>query len=209
MKSTRHRRILRWILSTLPVLAVIALFVPGSAMAQTVEGTPHDLQTRLGITDICVVCHTPHSAQSTQTIPLWNHVTTETTGFTVYAGTLDNGTVGQPTGVSLACLSCHDGSVAIDSYGGVTTGTDTIGGTWNLTRDLSDDHPISFSITDDADPGIRTIALITAPAGSNLPLFGSNEVQCPTCHNPHDNIYGKFLRNDNAGSGLCLDCHIK
>ncbi|MBI5196127.1 MAG: cytochrome C, partial [Nitrospirae bacterium] len=32
---------------------------------------------------------------------------------------------------------------------------------------------------------------------------------CGSCHNPHDNSNGTFLRVTNSGSGLCLKCHIK
>ena len=34
-------------------------------------------------------------------------------------------------------------------------------------------------------------------------------IACTTCHNPHDDTYPPFLVMSNAGSGLCLQCHIK
>ena len=42
------------------------------------------------------------------------------------------------------------------------------------------------------------------------PLF-DDKVECASCHDPHDQVVdgtGKFLRLDNAGSALCLDCHV-
>jgi len=52
-------------------------------------------------------------------------------------------TPGQPDGVSKLCLSCHDGTVALDSYGGVN-GSTIITGSALLGTDLSTSHPISM-----------------------------------------------------------------
>lgn len=64
---------------------------------------------------ICVYCHTPHGANSQIQAPLWNR--------TINAGTYDiydkpttlMRPVSTPGPTSLTCLSCHDGTVAIDS----------------------------------------------------------------------------------------------
>ncbi|MBI3593131.1 MAG: hypothetical protein HY099_06610 [Nitrospirae bacterium] len=37
----------------------------------------------------------------------------------------------------------------------------------------------------------------------------SGRVECPSCHDPHDPSRNTFLRKSNAGSALCLTCHIK
>lgn len=79
-------------------------------------------------TEICVFCHTPHGADSSAAAPLWNR-TLSTATYDTYASlgtsTLDGGD-NQPGGVSLACLSCHDGTQAmntvINSPGGGTSG---------------------------------------------------------------------------------------
>ena len=34
-------------------------------------------------------------------------------------------------------------------------------------------------------------------------------VECASCHNPHNNSLGNFLRKANTGSAICLSCHIK
>jgi len=67
--------------------------------------------------EVCVYCHTPHGANTTIAAPLWNR-TNKSTTYTLYnqSGT---STITQPIttpGVnSLTCLSCHDGTVAVDS----------------------------------------------------------------------------------------------
>jgi len=67
--------------------------------------------------EVCVYCHTPHGANANVTLPLWNRTIRSTT-YTTYAqlgtSTLTQG-VTQPGPNSLACLSCHDGQVAVDS----------------------------------------------------------------------------------------------
>ena len=134
------------ILMTQPVFAAIT-------------GSAHDFSAKSWNPggEICVVCHTPHNA-TTATTPLLNHTLTKAT-FTVYSSPSLNATVGQPSASSLACLSCHDGTVAIDAFGG-NTGTTFMTGGDKLGTDLSNDHPVSFTF--DA-------ALATADGGLNNP----------------------------------------
>ncbi len=64
---------------------------------------------------VCVYCHTPHGANDTIDAPLWNR-TNAGNSYTVYDMPLQSGqTPTQPGVSSLTCLSCHDGTVAIDS----------------------------------------------------------------------------------------------
>jgi predicted CXXCH cytochrome family protein len=88
-------------------------------------------------TEICVFCHTPHGADSSAAVPLWNR-TLSTASYQTYASlgtaTLD-GSDRPVGGVSLACLSCHDGTQAmntvINSPGSNTTGDVNIDGAGN------------------------------------------------------------------------------
>lgn len=68
--------------------------------------------------EVCVYCHTPHGADSTKKLPLWNRTTDGTRTFKTYnelkTSTLTQA-VAQPGVNSLSCLSCHDGQTAIDS----------------------------------------------------------------------------------------------
>ena len=96
---------------------------------------------------ICQPCHTPHGGMATVTsAPLWNH--TETThAFTLYSSTVSStyqGGTATITGVSKLCLSCHDGTVALDSFGGAT-GTTMLTGSTLVGFDLSNDHPVGFT----------------------------------------------------------------
>jgi hypothetical protein len=67
--------------------------------------------------EVCVYCHTPHGANANVAVPLWNR-TIKATTYTTYnqlGTTTLTQAVTQPGPSSLACLSCHDGQVAVDS----------------------------------------------------------------------------------------------
>ncbi len=191
----------------LALTGVAALALPTASAAIT--GSPHDLSGQgWGTDQICIFCHTPHNAQTTQTVPLWNHATTAAT-FTLYSSSTLNAVPGQPTGASKACLSCHDGTVAIDSYGS-RTGANTMSGSELLGTDLSNDHPVSFAY--DAALATADGGLVSPGSASQvvagIPLFAT-KLECASCHDVHNNSAGKFLRVANTGSALCLKCHNK
>ncbi len=195
-------------------LALMALvFLSQQARAASIVGTKHDLSAMTNTGgQVCIACHTPHNAQSAQLVPLWNHTATSTT-FTLYSSVTSKANPGQPTGYSKACLSCHDGTVALDSFGGKTpAGAGMITGPSKMGSDLSDDHPFSFTY----DAALATAAggLVTpastsyVDAAKTVPLF-NGKLECSSCHDAHDNTYTNFLRKSNAGSALCLSCHNK
>jgi hypothetical protein len=67
--------------------------------------------------EICIFCHTPHGGDTGAAVPLWNKrlsTATYKTYDTLGTSTLDAGitTIGS---VSIACLTCHDGTQALDN----------------------------------------------------------------------------------------------
>ena len=195
-------------------ILAVALLVAGPALAG-IANTDHDLRGDITTNQICLPCHTPHNASPA--VPLWNHTLSANT-FTAYTSpTLDNPTAnwaGTDGSISALCMSCHDGSVALgavinDPTGDIQDTTSTIGtGNANLGTDLSNDHPVNFAVTDGSDAEIRLIAdMVTG----GTPFFGAgaNEMQCGSCHDPHNDTNDPFLVIANTGSALCLNCHIK
>lgn len=66
-------------------------------------------------TEICVFCHTPHGGDSSAPAPLWNR-TLSSGAYTTYSSlTSMDAKVSTIGSVSLACLSCHDGTQALNS----------------------------------------------------------------------------------------------
>jgi predicted CXXCH cytochrome family protein len=172
----------------------------------------------------CLPCHAPHNNLSHATELLWNHQSNLAPSYTMYSSPSFNGDdvggalVISPT--SKFCLSCHDGTIATDSYGLHTgDGSKKITGGANLGSDFGNDHPYSFlynNATVAADtlaggsPGLYAPSVVIA---AGLPLFGSTGsemMECGTCHDVH-NKHGwpKLLNADNTNSALCLTCHIK
>jgi predicted CXXCH cytochrome family protein len=160
--------------------------------------------------EVCIFCHTPHNASPVQ--PLWNR-STPVNAYTVYSSSSLQAKPGQPTGSSKLCLSCHDGTIAVGSVlsreqpiamaGGMTT---LPPGHANLGTDLSDDHPISFrydTALTGQDPKIKPPSVLP----KEVKLDKNSEMQCTSCHDAHNNEFGKFLVMDNAQSQLCSSCH--
>ncbi|MCK5644780.1 MAG: hypothetical protein KAJ19_28530, partial [Gammaproteobacteria bacterium] len=185
------------------ILLCITLHSPVLAKGR-LKGSPHDLSVQ-GSGRMCSFCHTPHGTSTTT--PLWNHKLSDSV-YKIYQSSSLDAKVGQPTGSSKMCLSCHDGTVALTH----TIGQGSEGGVYitpgdaNLGTDLSDDHPISFTYTDALsakDPQIRPASTIP----QELRLDQGKEVQCTTCHDAHDNQYGAFVVMDNERSGMCVSCH--
>lgn len=165
--------------------------------------------------EVCLPCHTPHNADtSVSNAPLWNHELTQVVAYTLYASATLNSTPGQPGGISKLCLSCHDGTVAIDSYGG-TTGSEMISAGKLIGTDLRGVHPISITY----DTALSTTdSGLNDPAGTDSGLGGTiqqdllfaNQMECASCHDVHDSAgHARLLRVSNQGSGLCLTCHNK
>jgi len=65
---------------------------------------------------VCIYCHTPHGANQQIQAPLWNRTVALDSVYTIYdKPTTLMRTMSTPGPTSLTCLSCHDGTIAIDS----------------------------------------------------------------------------------------------
>lgn len=205
-----------------------------SVEAESVVGSPHDLSAAPkrdpkantkrdpllgynpqvkaeGEKSVCIFCHTQHG-QSTTPGALWNRYNSNIS-YIPYRSTTAKARPGQPTGASKLCLSCHDGTVAMGMLRSTTREVKFTGGfrsiprgRGNLGTDLSDDHPISFvydKALANANGQLRDPALLTR----GVHLDRNGELQCTTCHDPHNNQFGKFLVMDNSQAELCIICH--
>ena len=190
MKERRNTGMSRGAGRFAKVAAAALLCACSAALAQNISTSKHNLSSTGpgnkfsgGEGEVCVFCHTPHGG-SNNGAPLWNKATPTGAAYTLYSSTTmdaafaTDGTSGGTGGanaigsVSIACLSCHDGSQAMDSVinapgsGGYNTAGARMTGTWtgttvdtttgrllaptatsgvaNLTQDLSNDHPIGI-----------------------------------------------------------------
>jgi predicted CXXCH cytochrome family protein len=198
-------------------LGMALLYATAGAQQDSVMNTKHNLGATgpgafraVDESRICIFCHTPHRARTNA--PLWNREDSRETYLT-YASSSFGGVTHQPNGGSKLCLSCHDGSIALGSvvsmqqeiemdpgHRFLNTGSAFVG------VNLLDDHPISFDYAaSKGGSGVdyRLPEAITAP----VKLDDQGYVQCTSCHDPHDNTNGDFMRTTDLRSELCLACH--
>ncbi len=194
---------------------LLFIFLSNTSYAK-ITVTSHNLSGLSKESDTCLYCHIPNKRGNIQT-PLWDSSASKTK-FTIYKHSKIEG--GSDT-YSMLCLSCHDGISSKNSI--VSLGdqdyfnSDEIkitsrsrGLTLNSYGDL-DDHPVSIEYPVNKS-GFKDI---------NEPLVGqwknaitvsdilkNGKVECESCHDPHfTSEDGKFLRNQNYRSQLCLSCH--
>ena len=201
-------------------LVAVAIFAMASMPAQAgIQGSAHDFSALSPNQEICVFCHTPHNADLTVTdAPLWNHAVT-TKNYQLYNSPTMDATPTQPAGASRLCLSCHDGTVAVDSFGGnqgsiIMGGDDAIGA-----DELSNDHPVSFTYNDAlAVQDGELFSPSSAPSGLGgtiaQDLLFNNQLECASCHDVHNGasaaaVNDSLLIITRANSQICLTCHNK
>jgi hypothetical protein len=193
-----------------------------SAVQASILNSPHDFSaeswnvTPSDPNSVCGPCHQPHHADST-VIPLWGHKTSVGPWIMYNTNTVPVSTMkavpsATPTGISLACLSCHDGTVAVNQYGG--SNRDRLNGPTGVTitnsaligTDLTHSHPISFTYdanlvgtgpTQDKwlyNPD--TTQVLQPDSGTFIPgnnmtvagflLASNHRVECSSCHDVHN-----------------------
>jgi len=178
-------------------------------------------------TEVCVFCHTPHNADPAA--PIWNKSASAAT-YNPYeseslAATISpNPLLGQPTGSSKLCLTCHDGTIALGTLINLPGADEPMGGTVRVTGpnidsgkinasnvsyigvDLRNDHPISFdySLSYPSNTEINP-----SPFTPSTVKLSNGKVECTSCHDPHGTSYTKFLTADIENGTLCSACHDK
>ena len=218
-------------------------------------GTKHDfsgLNKRAGVVAMpgvafsnygnpCVYCHIPPNQADADSISRgaiegWNRYQPATDEFQLYDSHYLDSKTRTPSPISLLCLSCHDGTMAVDM---VVFRPDTfnsaedkalhmrINGADNtiscgkchngrvahdisikhLAQDLTNDHPISMRYA-----GLLRVdpdfRLPHTPGGfdNGVKLY-EGRVECASCHNVHNPEKDLLLR---ANSDLlCQTCHTK
>ena len=208
-----------------------------------------------GLNRICIYCHAPHNTYKLagtgvgggvelgaayDYLPLWNHTVSlnDPSSFSMYnagpgapttghAATQAASTGMVPGSESMLCLSCHDGSVAVNSYGtsawqpatSVSSGGGAINDSYSIGKDayLGNHHPVGF-VYDDVQAGDTEIRLSTTNMANYNGtittiadhLYGTR-VECGTCHSVHNknNTGERLLWRSDTASHLCLTCHDK
>ena len=117
-----HNMLSRFFAPLAVATLLLSPLAPAGAQTDDVKNTKHNLSaasrlgtfTNLAVTDfgeVCAYCHIPRGGATDA--PLWNRAY-DTGPYQAYASPTINMTIGAPSGVSLVCLSCHDGTIGID-----------------------------------------------------------------------------------------------
>jgi len=213
---------------------VLSLFAGVATVWATVIGTPHDLAPEPCA--MCHTPHNANSQiplwnrnQTTPTYTMYDSPTFD-------MGPAEASGPRYPSNLCLVCHNgvasdlvnypgpCSDPDGAYDLQ---------ISGCADLGANLLNDHPISFNyqatnvdLDNDGFPnttnhgGGSRLWVDGTATPTDYPLYGNNSsefnwFECATCHSVHDVVdyNGKgdyqvfFLRADNTGSAMCLDCH--
>ncbi len=228
------------LIRNLHVLLLCVLLWPAAGAQAGISGSKHDLSINPSV-QLCVHCHTPHNASTQEGLdntPLWNRKITNLDAFTPYtSSTMTEVCPSLPSGISLLCLSCHDGtgggavhsgdqhnpiSPPKSAAGG--TGSDIYGAACLKCHTGTYNGIYSKALSVMAGPDLSN----DHPISMSYPVGNANfqtppdatrgwgdvrlyagKVECPTCHNVHDPSLAPFLRVTNSGSTLCLRCHNK
>jgi predicted CXXCH cytochrome family protein len=198
---------------------MLAGLVTGSVGARGVVDSAHNLsasgpgQVRAASeARVCEFCHTPHN--SSPQAALWNRRSPGTT-YTPYTSSTAMAAPGQPTGSSVLCLSCHDGTVALGDVLSRNTPIAMAGGSSTIPpgraktgTDLRHHHPVSF-VYDANLAGRRGELTMPSALPKDIRLDRAGQMQCTSCHDAHDDSFGDFLVMPNSASALCVQCHRK
>lgn len=192
------------------VLALALTLVVAGVSFAIVLGSKHDMSQRGGTLSACQYCHTPHLRDHEAVIgaPLWNREMPDAGTYSLYGDgrTLADTVVGEPGPNSLTCLSCHDGSIALESVligssDAVTSLDEGDNPNANLGTDLSNEHPVGFDFVS-GNAGVPDIL-------DPFKLYNDGvRFECATCHDPHDTDTDdtvQFLRAPRTS--MCTDCH--
>lgn len=175
------------------MLVVLGLVAP-VAMAAIVVSHSVDLG--------CGTCHTVHNApaEASTGAPLWG-LTLATTG-TKYTGGVTGAILGNPSGKSLLCMTCHDGAT--------TTGMGINDAATGLIT-TSTSHPVSFDYTVVKLAVGATLDSAANLATAGMVLEGGTLMECSTCHEVHGTVnIPKAIRGSVTDTNLmCNNCHLK
>ncbi len=130
---------------------------------------------------------------------------------------------------TMSCLTCHDGvlatNVAVNVPGSVDyyptlnylnntdpslISSNNLPGS-NILNDNGMNHPVSIMYDENLDSlKYRTTIILSWDGADSInDLLINDQIECVSCHNPHDKVLPTYLRRSNYRSNLCKTCHTQ
>ncbi|HEX9242317.1 MAG TPA: hypothetical protein VF875_07720 [Anaeromyxobacter sp.] len=201
------------------LVAIALALVATTASAASVINSKHDMSKYTGVGgavgsgDACYFCHAAHN--NTTFAPLWARFNPTNGAYTTYtSGTVSVNISGSLDNFSLVCMSCHDGSVALNVTMKGKQGTNAanvyiLANNAKIGPDLSNDHPVSVNWVGGGIAGLT--ASVPAPFRVYNTSRGATALSaaltCGSCHAVHDPGISKFLRANPTSGSFCITCH--
>lgn len=173
-----------------------------------IASTPHNLVgSRAAVGEdsllqdftLCRVCHIPSKMAAVE--PLWYRKEVVRDFDIEKRVEIEDHHLFPADNTSRSCLFCHDGTAARG---------------FPHKEELKDRHIALLESGAEPVPNLHLHLFafedgdaqtkIPSP-NSNLMLDENSRISCATCHDPHNNEQGGFLRMSNENSGLCVECH--
>lgn len=166
----------------------MGMVLAASVAMAAVSGSPHEYGSGAAY-GMCEVCHVPHNATGSKR--LWQAAPL------VAAGNWETSTVGQ------LCGTCHYTGGALNPVNNRfgTPPSEQDGNAYYASAHGRSMNTLTVTLGDTQDTLV------------GKPYMTAANIECTSCHNPHDHTVRPFLRN-NANTapgtitGVCADCHL-
>ena len=204
------------------------LLAASTAVAGTIVGSVHDF-SGAGWSGgaICTPCHNQGNSANSLVPGMgqWNHQINMGQSYMLYSSTTLKSAAVTEIGIrSKLCLSCHDGTIAVDSFSG-RTGSQFITSANNIGTNLKNDHPIGMVYDQtlagqnptlfnpvSAQVTIGAADMAITDSINNLLLY-DGKMECVSCHDVHNNFTvgttGLLLMSTSGNGSICTACHNK
>lgn len=189
--------------------AAAAATISRNEAAAGLFGNHNFTPTGIATGEICAFCHTPQGAEVAVAAPLWNRSAPPLSPYLAYS-TLASATDQAAGSVSIACLSCHDGTQAPNVLiripdANIDADTGRHRAPASVRNDLRNHHPVSMRYAGGGQDQNMPNAPLNVPSGAggqNLSGLGlSNDASRRVEPNTFNNVDFKMTSHSGTSTG--------
>jgi len=210
------------------LISILILLIGSGLTAQMISHSHHDFgKKQWNVFANCSPCHTSLEKSQKPVVMAWSSHELET--YNIYAESIISG---EPGSTSKLCLTCHDGTIGMESHSGLTY-SQHLTSEGLVEKNLIKDHPVSvpyeYGEKSAMEEKLKNPNSLNSALGGTVAetLLENGKVECISCHDIHltQNTMGckgcHTLGTDNPVtirlslwlpqnvSALCQACHLK